>query len=328
MYVSNCANYAMPKFYHSTPLFNTLEYMSLGDADLLSFIRRNHFSPNHLWDRDNPLIHCWLANEFFDHIERLLKLTPERIDPNLCDGETYGSKSILILLSLLPSSGALVLEFIDQYKPRLKFDYQDKYGRTALHYAVILGRDDLVASLIACGASTTVEDTEKRKPFDYLHSSAELISSTLKTVDIEPSRDIRASRNMLVNHRKDTIIINGQHVAQTKEIIDDLLARDDLVFIQYISPNEGVWGAFIGDNSPATHDRLLSLAKDIASGTGFPLSDIFVNKIYPEDECDKLHRMLKMQSIQFSGISVLERCIEGHMKIERDLLAEKPTTGL
>ncbi len=301
--------------------------MKLGDKELLSFIHQNHFSPNALWAPDNPVIHCWLANEFFDYIQILIEMIPERINPNLCDGERYGRKSVLILLSLLPPAGSLASEFIERYKSKLKFDYQDKNGKTALHYAVILGRHELVEQLISCRASITIQDKEGKTPFDYLNCKAGLIAHTLKSVDIEPSRDTKALKNSVVDNENHTIIINGEVLVQNKQTIDALLARKNAGFTRYRVENPGCWGPCIGDDTQATSEYALSIAESIARDYDKPLDLIFMPEKLSADYSQQFRENLTGLSTNFSGRSVLEECVNGHAIIERNLARYNVSNG-
>lgn len=309
----------MINFYHNDPVFCTPYYMDLDDEDLLSFIRKNQFSPNALWAPDNPVIHCWLANESFHDVKRLMKLIPDRIDPNLCDGDYFGKKSILILLALLTSSGTFASEFIELYQAKLNFDYQDKSGKTALHYAVILGRHDLVKDLIRCGASTTIEDNEGISPFAYLKCADSLIIDTLKSIDIDPSRDTLALKNAIVNNESTNILINGYFLTQNKAQVDSILKKNDLVLIQYIKMNPGSWGGAVGDDTQATHDYLFDIAKAIMKDYTQPLHNVFTpEKCSAEYHREFIERLKKLRE-RFSGVSILEDCRNGHAIIEQNL---------
>ena len=296
-----------------------MKYMRFTNDELLRFIHLNHFSPNASWSPGNPVLHCWLANESFDHVSRLLQLIPLRINPNLCDGTAFGKKSILILLTLLPSSGSLPLEFIDRYQSSLKFDYQDKLGRTALHYAVILGRFDLVNSLVKHGASIALTDHNNMQPFDYLGCHKQEIINALQMVDIEPLRDSRAKKNRIADHQSHHIMFDGQLMIQTKTAIDDLLAKGHFGLIKYIDERKPDWGVFIGDNSEATHDKLLALAKNIALEKEVPLSEVWVEEPLSAEYQKQFQEILRRNSSIFSNVSVLDTCLKGQIEIEKEL---------
>lgn len=306
----------MHSFYYSNKRFNSLSFMRLSDEKLQSFIHLNHFNPNADWAPDNPILHFLLANERFIDVARLFSLMAKRIDPNLCDGSRYGKKSLLILLTLLPSSGLLIHKFIDVYKEDLLVNYQDDKGRTALHYAVILGRADVAGRLIGLGASTQIRDKDGLSPLDYLHCTEETICSTLKMVDIEPARDTKALRNSLTDHYGRPLMIQGAYSNQCKNTVE-LLKGGKQVLIKYIKGNPPAWSTFIGDDSSATYADLLSLAKEIAKRKHVPLSDIFINQKLDSDEQQEFREMLAAFSNEFSGQSVLEQCISGHEKTEQ-----------
>ncbi len=289
--------------------------MKLCDAELKSFISRTHFSPNALWARDNPVLHYWLANELFVEFSRLLVLIPLRINPNLCDGIQYGRKSLLILLALLPSCGDLVFHFIARYRTKLNFDYQDVHGKTALHYAMILGRYDLFKCLIEHGASAGIQDKSGKTAVDYLNCAEEIIEITLKRIDIHPRRDEYAKRNLVTDQERRHVTLKGKEVQQTKPGIDGILADRTLKLTEYISGKGMNWGTFIGDASEETYDRMLSLAQEIAEAYEVPLDTVFVVRELDESYHQGFMKWLEEQSTQFSGVSVIEKCNMGHQLI-------------
>ena len=309
----------MHVFYNQDPVFGRLYHLRSSDTDLLHFIVLNRFDPNALWAPENPVIHCWLANEMFDDVRRLLQLIPEHINPNLCDGEMYGRKSLLILLTVLPSSGRLFFEFNEKYKGVVDLDYQDKEGRTAMHYAVILGRYEVYKALVECGATITILDNLNKQPLDYLGCEETLITHTLKSIDIDPERDMHARRNKICDHHGNLIMLQGAYLVQKKSCIGRLVAESQLQFTKYINGRPLGWGRFIGDTSPATYDDMLAFAKRIARKQQIPLDDVFTGEVMDEEYHEQLIGLFRAQQLDFAGISVLERCIEGHGVIAEEL---------
>jgi len=293
--------------------------MSLPDDELMTFIRKHHFNPNAFWGRDNPVLHCWLANEFYDRVERLLDLIPSRIDPNLCDGPSYGRKSLLIVLSLMVSNDSLIYTFMEKYRTKIDFDYQDARGRTALHVAIILGRFDLVKILIEeYKASVSIQDKDGKTPFDYLNCSEEMIKNTLKSVGLEALRDGEAKRDR-ISFNGSALYISGELLTQTKDNIKALLDREPLVLMTLIKGNTTKWSTGIGDDSLETRAKSLAFATDVAQHFKVPLKDVFVEEPLDEDTVSKFKSFLREEHTTFSGVSVLEKCREGHKKIEREL---------
>ncbi|STY31461.1 Ankyrin repeats (3 copies) [Legionella wadsworthii] len=303
-------------FYYSVSQFNSLDFLDLPDKELLTFIRLNNFSPNADWAEDNPVLHYLLANELFDYVARLLTLIPERINPNLCDGAEFGKKSLLILLTLLPSNDSLIFKFMERYQNQLLLDYQDENGKTALHYAIILGRADIAERLITLGASIEVSDNEGFLPFDYLYCPGEVISTTLKMVDIEPLRDTNAASNQFEDHADRPMMLQGMYLIQCKETLKNLI-KGNLVLVKYIEGKSPYWGTFIGDDCPLTYGEMREFAQKIASNYKCSLSEVFVNQKLGSDEQVAFRTKLKELSNDFSGQSIIQKCSQGHDKIAK-----------
>jgi hypothetical protein len=313
----------VPKFYYEDKRFNPLDFLGLDDKSLKSFMIVNEFNVNKEWSSENPVLHCLLANELFHDVARLFQLIPERIDPNLCDGDRYGKKSLLILLVLLPSSKTLPLQFMKLFHNRLKYDYQDKEGKTALHYAVILGRLDLIQALIASGASPSIKDKNGLCANDYLNCSTSTIMKTLKKVDLEPFRDTKARSDTLKDHLGRPLMLQGAHLVQSKAIIGRILQIKDLVLIKYIEGSPGDWGTFIGDTTSATAEEMTKLAEDIAEVNKKQIPEVFIKEQLSADEQQAFIKHLNTLHDSFSGISLLEQCQEGHKEMTQNIEAQK-----
>lgn len=304
-------------FYHNNPKFSSLDFMNLDDKELISFMRKEGFNVNKEWGFENPVLHLFLANEMFDYFDRFLDLIPQNINPNLCDGNSFGNKSLLIILTMLPSSDSLPLKFIDHYKRKLNLDYQDKAGRTALHYAVILGRLDLVDALTKSGASASIKDKDGLCAFDYLNCSKACISSVLKQVDIRPGRDVYATSNSLNDHLGQPLFWKGKRVTldvnSVQGVLDDVKTRQSRL-VEYIRGNNN-WGTFIGDQSEATYKYLGELAQDIASSFNISLEEVLLDEELPSEDLGEFLDFLEDLTKNLSGVSVLDNCLMGHEAI-------------
>lgn len=274
----------------------------------------NGISPNDYYSQENPLLHFLLANENFDDFARFLQLTPQRIDPNQCDGETFGKKSLLIILTLLVSNQSLIYEFIDLFKRHINFDYQDSEGKTALHYAVILGRHDLVKQLIESGASWDIGDRDNQRPIDYLYNRTYIVNS-LSKIDINPSRDLNALRNHLYDHQGRSLTLQGSNLVQNKEILTRVI-NSSLVLYRYISGREDQWISFVGDNTDSTHQELYNTAIEISKHFKVPFPEVFTKQELGPEEQEEFHEKLTLLHQHLSGTTVLEHCLSGQKQVE------------
>lgn len=306
-------------FYVTNPKFRSLDFFKLADEQLISFIRKEDFNVNKQWSRDNPVLHLLLANEQFDDFNRCIGLMPQHINPNLCDGPSFGSKSLLIMLVLLVSSGSLPLKFINLYKEKLNLNYQDATGRTALHYAVILGRHDIVNALMTLGASAVIQDKYNKKAFDYLFCDAKDIRSVLKQIDIEPLRDVNATLNTLRDHLERPLILQGVQLTQQKSIVQRVLhaaKKGECQLILYIGGSSN-WGTFVGDQTEATRSDMINFAQEIAHDFSKPLEEVLLNQTLSPQEQNEFCEYLTGLEKQLAGISVLSNCLGGHHLIAK-----------
>jgi len=299
----------------------SLDFMGLDDTEFLKFMRLNDVSVNDYWSTDNPLLHYLLANELFSCFERFLKLTPERINPDLCDGKSFGNKSLLIILTLLVSNQSLVHEFIDLYKEKINFDYQDSEGKTALHYAIILGRDDLVKHLIEVGASLDVQDDDHRCPKDYLQCSSKVIIDTLQKIDIDPYRDINALSNKLRDHQDRPLMLQGDHLLQNKSVVERVI-RARVVLYLYFKDRSNDWNTFVGDDSDITNEEMMNRAHEIALNFNVSVSQVLEKHKLSRFEQQQFRSHLHQLDQDFTGITVLDRCLSGHNQVVSYLLVK------
>ncbi len=248
-----------------------------------------------------------------------MRLIPKDINPNLCDGNEFGCKSLLIILVLLVSNANLPLKFIEQYKSKINFDYQDKNGKTALHYAVILGRAEIVSVLLSHHASDVLADLDGKCAFDYLNCKPDKIKKILKQIHIEPFRDVMAKRNMLGDHEGQPLFLQGVKVVQSKNVLENILSNEKICLIQYLT-NTPFWASCIGDDTDATRIRVEEIAGQLAFDHNQPFSDVWIDKPLPPSYHSQFNDYIHKLNSCFLGKSILEVCIEGHQLIESQLL--------
>ncbi|MFJ1269202.1 ankyrin repeat domain-containing protein [Legionella lytica] len=289
----------------------------------------NNIQVNDLWAEENPLPHVILANEYFDCFERLLRECSEQLNPNLCDGNKFGNKSLLILLTLLVSNQSLIHEFLDIYKELIDLDYQDDEGKTALHYAIILGRPDLVSRLVTAGASRIILDKNDKCAEDYIFCDISTIKRILKKIDIEPYRDSHALRNSLRDHQERPLMLQGEQMVQNQMVLMRIFRASCTLYL-YIKGQDGL-SPYIGDNTWVTDEEMRAYARRCSKDLQIPVSDIFIKQKLGIEEHqqfqDKLHTLIN----SFSGVTVLDRCLEGHKTTRQYLLSDllsKPSSSL
>lgn len=292
---------------------NSLGFLHFRGQKLLDYMRQHNIEPNDLWAEDNPLPHVILANEYFEHFEHLLNACSSQINPNLCDGNEFGNKSLLILLTLLVSNQSLVHEFLDIYKGSIDLDYQDSEGMTALHYAIILGRTDLVSQLLAAGASKTIQDKNYKYAEDYVFCEPYVIKRILKKIDIEPYRDINALNNFLQDHQQRPLMLQGVQMVQNQAMLHRALRAAPTLYL-YIKEHEDL-SPYVGDHTSSTHEEMLDYALRASQELNIPQANLFVKKRLGEQEQQQFQQKLRTLIRQFSGVTVLDRCLQGQNPI-------------
>lgn len=293
-------------------LFGSCAFFNQSDEGLRHFLTTYDFNPNALWTDDDPTLHFLLANEAYDDFKRLLELIPHKINPNLCDGSQFGKKSLLILLSMLPFRDDLIIRFIDLYKDTLVFDYQDLKGKTALHYAVILGRTRVVSYLLDHGASLDVYDSDGCRPADYVQCRSEKIRSVLEMIDIAPNRDLNAESNKLEFIDGQPVFFQGAPCIQHKDVIKILIENLPPLFLHIRGNSNGSWADFRGDGSPATRTVLKEILAQIELCYRVNVKDIFVQKPISIEEKNAFIAQLHALYGRYAGKSVLQHCHEQH----------------
>lgn len=158
----------------------------------------------------NTPLHILIVNEepqtaiFF--INCCLKYQPNQLNLDVPDFE--GKTALIIAAKTRCASVALhLLELFDKKQIQLNIDAQDNAGRTALHYAVMLGLPAAVQTLLYKNANTTIADKYGKLAKDYLEINEEIISETLLSVSIKPTRDEFALSDYIYDNNKQPLCL-------------------------------------------------------------------------------------------------------------------------
>ena len=124
-------------------------------------------------DHKNTVLHFSIAKNDFNAFKLLLK---NKADPNtknsyqgtpLHSVSVFGQEKAVEFAQMLIQSGARINE-------------QDAEGKTALHYAIIKQKKELIELLIRHGASLQLEDHYKKNPLEYAAECPELFEFILQ----------------------------------------------------------------------------------------------------------------------------------------------------
>lgn len=139
-------------------------------------------------------LHCVIVNEQYENLRYLLETYSVLIDPSSVDAE---KKTILITASKVHAPSDVIKSILKSKLTKLDINARDNQGATALHYACLYGRLDLVKELIKRGANQNIVDNEGRTPIDWARQNRGFIKHQFETISIDGERDARATRNFL-----------------------------------------------------------------------------------------------------------------------------------
>lgn len=156
------------------------------------------FDPNTLWPKskqgNNPIINCWIANEYDQVVLKFIELTKQTLNPELRDFE---EKTALITAAEVYGMREVVFKLLETFKDKIDVNAQDIKGRTALHFACAYKDTPVIRALIEHGAKKDIKDKAGLTAEDYLKFGEEQIRNLLIEIEIDPSRDANALANHL-----------------------------------------------------------------------------------------------------------------------------------
>lgn len=237
---------------------------------------------------NNTPLHIAIANECYEKAIKLIKVAKEKnisIDFAIADKE---KKTTLILSAKMRASHMVefILNSMDEASRKQVVNLQDEDGKTALHYAMILGAKETVQGLLQAGASEDIKDKRGFKPRDYLSipkiEKEALIKKTLKSVSIDYTRDENARSNSLLGPYYDMpSTLDGQSI--------EISSRKE---------NSGI-------EKLLRHDLL------------------DVKEFYDTGKFTKLdNNFFRAQYNKFTGRSFLAACINGHNDLDENISNE------
>jgi ankyrin repeat protein len=192
------------------------EKISLHTNRLITECVKNTQIPNYLLNmkiKDNAFgntpLHIFITNElnkeailFLEEISKNKRLIHETIDS---EGKTQ------LILATKTGQEDVALKILDIFT-EIEIDKQDKDGRTALHYACILGCKKLIIRLVELGASMDIKDLNNTTPFAYLLKTPDnIICDILKAVCIDYNRAYNANFNYILDENcQPLMVINNK----------------------------------------------------------------------------------------------------------------------
>lgn len=135
-------------------------------------------------------LHIYLANEQFDLALHLIKLCKNKLNLSARDKE---HKTPLIIAAKVRAE-QVVIELLP-YLNKDTINLKDKDGRTALHYAIILGCPKAVQALINKGAKADIRDRFSKTALDCINFNSMQTEAVLKSIEIDQRRAENSSSN-------------------------------------------------------------------------------------------------------------------------------------
>lgn len=157
-----------------------------------------HGADPHITDHEHggTIIHQAAANEGVEHFEKIVDLVQEYskkpFDFTICDKE---GKTPLLIASKVRSLP--MIKKLLSLNTDVGINIADKDGRTPIMFVAALGMTSAVRLLMKKGADLLAKDKLDRGISWYEKASKDEVEKILKSIDIEPSRDVDASHNWL-----------------------------------------------------------------------------------------------------------------------------------
>jgi len=138
----------------------------------------------------NTPLHTLIANEDIEGTMEFTKAFKGKIDPAVTDIE--GKTTLLLAVKMKRYD--MVEHLLDEGFGQSAINIPDEDGNTTLHYAYLLGSQELVDALIQHGASHQ-KNNDGFLPYDMLNSPVNNIRKALISVEINPDRSSVAKCN-------------------------------------------------------------------------------------------------------------------------------------
>ncbi len=189
-------------------------------------------------------LHFKIVNERYEEVRYLFSNYSSLINLSAVDKE---GKTILITANKACAPSDVIKLILASKNAELDINARDSQGATALHYACLYGRLDLVKELIDKGAGKNIEDNEGRTPLDWARQDRMFIKHQLETISIDGERDVYAAKNflrhvslgfhypilicksnldkMIGTIEKDPQHIDYKHLKMLKQLCDNLLGK-------------------------------------------------------------------------------------------------------
>lgn len=166
------------------------------DKSLMQFLISNGANINirEYLDNFGTPLHICIANENFDVAPFMIDVAAKSKYPCDFTVRDFEEKTALIIAAKTRAS-ELVKKICTIDKSCVNL--QDNQGRTALHYACVLGDVHSVRALLAAGADVSIQDKNGNTPAHFASSGLMHIKEVLESIHIDSRRDSGASSNAI-----------------------------------------------------------------------------------------------------------------------------------
>ncbi len=188
---------------------------------LIKFLLEHGGNPN-ITDEEygyGTFLHMAIANEIkpaeiesFMNCSASSSLIQHKIDYSIRDKE---GKTLLITAA--KTMNLPVVKNILKYNKNC-VNLKDNNGATALHYACALGQLSMVRALLDAGADIMAKDNEGNTPLHYANCSVQKVEAILRSISIDPRRDINARFNVFHLPSNEILKFNRDNMAEFKAV--------------------------------------------------------------------------------------------------------------
>lgn len=169
---------------------------------------RKGIDPNLRHPENGTFLHIIIADGMPELAIKIIAKLKELRSPKLCQfdytlRDAKGRTPLLLAVKLRQNAVIKELIALSKQGVNVEINLPDNEGRTPLMVAAALGNSEVVKLLLESDADLNAVDQLGRGLDFYMEATEDVVSSLLRSANVEPSRDVRAKRNWLDSSSQD-----------------------------------------------------------------------------------------------------------------------------